>query len=252
MKRIAIFFAFLWPLPAMADCVVLLHGLARSQASFTLMEAALEAEGYEVVRPGYPSTSANVARLADAVMPFAFDRCTDRIVHFVTHSMGGILVREWMAKQSTHPPGFGRVVMLAPPNQGSEVVDVLGDLAAFGWFNGPAGREMGTGENSVPKALPPVDYPVGVIAGDTSLNPYFSSLLPGVDDGKVTVVSTRVDGMADHITLPVTHTFIMNSPTVIAQTLAFLQSGQFDTSIGWLDAVLDRFDPDEESGDAER
>ena len=223
---------------ASARCVVLLHGLARTETSFALMEAALEAEGWRVVRPGYPSTEAPIDELTRRTLPDAVAECGTPKVDFVTHSMGGILVRQWVAEVGSDR--IGRVVMLGPPNQGSEIIDELRDVIAFDWINGPAGMQMGTGAGSLPRRLPPVDFELGVIAGSQSLNPYFSSILPGPDDGKVSVASTKVVGMKAHITLPVTHTFMMNNPRVIAQTVEFLSKGRFDPQLTLLGAVLEQ------------
>lgn len=219
-------------------CVVLLHGLARTETSFALMEAALEADGWRVVRPGYPSTEAPIEELTHQTLPNAVAACGTERVDFVTHSMGGILLRQWVAEVG--PDRVGRAVMLGPPNQGSEIIDELRDVIAFDWINGPAGMQMGTGEDSLPRSLPAVNFELGVIAGSQSLNPYFSTLLPGEDDGKVAVSSTRVAGMSAHITLPVTHTFMMNSPRVIAQTVKFLDTGKFDPELTLLGAVLEQ------------
>ena len=200
--------------PAMAgECVVLLHGLGRSHLSMTLLQFALENAGYEVWNKGYASRSATVEELAP-VVGAAIEDCRARgaqRVHFVTHSMGGILVRAYFRNRQV--PDAGRVVMLAPPNRGSTVVDANRESWWFRWSTGPAGQQLGTGPDSLPNTLPPLPLEVGVIAGRY--------------DGKVSIRNTRLPEMKEHLIVDSAHTFLMNTPTVIRQVKAFLKEGSF-------------------------
>jgi len=213
--------------PENSQCVVLLHGLARSAASMDSVQDELLANGYRVVNYGYPSRSDTVQVLAQVAIPEAVAACVDAdVVHFVTHSMGGILLRAYLVEHELLR--LGRVVMLGPPNQGSQVVDRLGRVPGFALLNGPAGKQLGTAATDLPRALGPVDFELGVIAGTRSLNPLLSQLLPNPDDGKVSLAATKVAGMTDFIALPVSHPLMMNNKEVLGQIVAFLAKGRFN------------------------
>lgn len=211
------------------DCVVVLHGLARTSYSMRPVARALTNE-YNVINQGYPSRKHSIETLSELAITPALKQCpSDAKVHFVTHSLGGILVRHYLSEHNIS--NLGHVVMLGPPNNGSEVVDQFQSTPVSNWFfskaNGPAGAQLGTQDQSHPVNLGPVKFSLGVIAGNVSYSPFFSRAIDGEDDGKVSVERSKVDGMKDHITLPVSHTFMMNDVTVIQQVQYFLQHGAF-------------------------
>lgn len=204
------------------DTVILLHGLARSHRCMRKLEKALKQAGFHTLNMHYPSTRHDIETLAAMVMPAALDRCRQaRRIHFVTHSLGGILLRSYLQQYSI--PNLGRVVMLAPPNQGSEVAASLQRYALFRHCFGPAAAQLG----DVPQKLGKADFELGIIAGNRSINPLFHYWLRGDNDGTILVDDTRLTGMKDHLTLPVSHPFIMTDTAVITQVLYFLREGQF-------------------------
>jgi triacylglycerol lipase len=193
------------------------------------MQRALTEAGYTVWNVDYPSRTSLISKLADDAIGKALAQCRQNgatKIDFVTHSMGGILVRSYLARHSM--PDLGRVVMLAPPNQGSELVDKLSGFKIFKWINGPAGNEMGTDRDSLPNLLGPANFPLGIIAGDRSINWINSLLIPGPDDGKVSVERAKLAGMTDFLVVHATHPLIMRNREVIRQTIAFLRNGKFN------------------------
>ena len=207
--------------------VILLHGLARTARSMNRLGKRLQQEGYQVVNQGYPSRRAGIKTLARFTIPRAL-RCCDGAdtIHFVTHSMGGILLRYYLEKNTI--ANLGRVVMISPPNQGSEIVDRLGSYWWFRLFHGPAGAELGTGPGSITDRLGRATFQVGIITGNRSGDPVLSSLLPSPNDGKVSVKSAKLAGMQDILEIPCGHTFIMNNQQVQQQVVFFLGHGRFD------------------------
>ena len=232
MRHVIVFVALAFVgTPAMADdCVVLLHGLARTSMSMNKMERELEAAGYLTANIDYPSRDHTVEELADMVVPEGLAACREQsgpdTIHFVTHSLGGILVRQYL--QQHEVPELGRVVMLGPPNQGSAAVDELRDVPGFDWLNGPAGKQLGKGENSVPLKLGPANFELGVIAGNRTIDPITSAVLENPDDGRVSVEDTKLDGMADFVVVEHSHAFMMRMQRTIQLTKAFLSTGRFD------------------------
>jgi hypothetical protein len=211
------------------QCVILLHGLARTRNSMRRMENELKKQGFCAVNVNYPSRKLPIAELASLAIDSGINESLKKgaeSIHFVTHSLGGILVRQFT--QDHQIDRLKRVVMLGPPNQGSEAVDRLKKIPGYKLMNGPAGSELGTSDEDLPFNLGPVNFELGVIAGTRSVNPFLSTLIPGKDDGKVAVEKTKIGGMKDFIELPVSHTFMMRNSKTIRQTIYFLEHGEFD------------------------
>ena len=210
------------------DGVVLLHGISRTALSFRKMQAALEAAGFATLNIDYPSRRYTLEALAEHIHPAValFADGSEGQLHFVCHSMGGLLARAYISRY--RPAHLGSVVMLGTPNGGSEIADRLKNVSLYrAWF-GPAGAQLVTRRDAVTNALfPPVDYPVGIIAGNRSVDPVASLFLPKPHDGRVSVENTKLDGMADHIVIGASHPWLPGNGVAIEQTIAFLSDGRF-------------------------
>jgi len=214
----------------LGECVVILHGMGRTYKSMANTQEAITKAGYHTVNLDYPSTKKNIESIAREDFPGALEQCQQfdpAEIHFVAHSLGGIVVRK--AIKEDRPAKLGRVVMFSPPNRGSSVVDSIGDWWLYVWLNGPAGQQLSTAADSVPNQLGPVDYPVGIITGDRHAfyDAWLSKIIPGMDDGKVSIERTKLDGMSDFLVVHESHSFIMNSEYVQAETVHFLRHGKF-------------------------
>ena len=217
------------PVANPTECVILLHGLGRTTLSMQRMKRSLEGNGYYVANVDYPSRDHKIEVLAPLAIENGLDQCGENpgtaTVHFVTHSLGGILVRVYLADNAI--ANLGRVVMLAPPNQGSQAVDEMERIPGFDWLNGPAGYQLGKGPESVPLSLGVPDFDFAVIAGDRSIDPITSAVLDDPDDGKVSVSDTRLEGMRDFVVMPVSHAMIMQDRQVIRLVMNYLARGSF-------------------------
>lgn len=220
------------PAPAANQHVILLHGLARTPSCMKRMEKSLSGEGYVVHNVGYPSRQFTAEVLVKSHIEPAINNCREQgaeKIHVVAHSLGGILLRLYVREHPT--PDLGRVVMLGPPNQGSEIVDKLGHLSLYRWINGPVGSQLGTkGDSALATTLGPVDFELGIIAGNRSINIILSRFISGRDDGKVSVENTRVEGARDHTVIRCSHPYLMSSRQSIDLVQRFLATGSFEAN----------------------
>jgi alpha-beta hydrolase superfamily lysophospholipase len=210
---------------------ILLHGLARTNLSMRRLATQLSARSYRVHNLNYPSTAHTIEVLADHTLHKIVGPLVEEngpLIHFVSHSLGGIIIRYYLKHHKV--PNLGRVVMLSPPNQGSELADILRD-SFYQTLSVPAVGQLGTGSDSVPLNLGPVDFEVGVITGNRSINPLGSRLIAGPSDGTVAVERAKVAGMSDFLVLPHSHTFIMLRKGVADQVIHFLEQGRFERRV---------------------
>lgn len=208
------------------DRVIMIHGLGASAAQFRPIEEALEEQGFDVIRCEYPSTRYGIRELSGEL----FSRIVnvlgegDQKIHFVTHSMGSLLLRVHLEENEFE--NLGRVVMIAPPNQGSEIIDYYRDNSFFARFSGPAVLEMGTSQDDLPRSLGPVDFSPVIIAGTRSGNRHYSRIIPGVDDGRVSVNSCAVEGMEKLIKVDSTHEEMLYDERVIEIVVKILSQSR--------------------------
>ncbi len=210
--------------------IVLLHGILRSKTDMLPLTIYLEKRGYSTINILYPSRKMSL----EEIVEFVHDKIKnnshytpDKTLHFVTHSMGGLIARYYIAKRK--PENLGKVVMLGPPNTGSEFADLLTETELlaplFEKIFGPAGQQMTTDYEHIEHDI---TYPLGIIAGNVSVNPLSPWVLKGEHDGIVPVERTKIEGMSDHIVMKATHSFMMFNPAVMAQVAHFLEHGHFN------------------------
>jgi triacylglycerol lipase len=210
------------------DYVVLLHGIGRNAAFQDSLGGFLGAHGYRVINESYSTKRHSIREIAARYLAdLLARRCSDgRVkIHFVTHSMGALVLRSFL--QGHRPGNLGRVVMLAPPNQGSELADIFGRLGVWRWWMGPAGLELSTGPAGIHRELPSADFEAGVLIGDRSQSFIFNRFIPGPNDGRVSLARARLEGMADFRIVAETHDSITRSRPVFRSVLRFLETGAF-------------------------
>lgn len=217
------------------DTVVLVHGLGRSPRSLLAVRWSLWRSGYRVVSVRYPSRRVTVQEAVDEWLVPALERLVlepGSRVHFVTHSLGGILFRAWARKRPSEFP-LGRTVMLGPPNQGSEVLEALSRHRWVRRLLGPVVEELGANERSLPRQLGAVPPDTGIIMGNRAVIPFFREILGPESDGIVTVAGGWVAGQADFMVTAADHTFMMWRPQVLQAVNRFLKEGCFLPHNAW-------------------
>ena len=207
--------------------VILLHGFFMRPITMLPVERALRKAGFDTASPPYRSRAHAFEQIVEDLLP-ALRGAGKGPVHFVTHSMGGLVARALIAR--ARPAEMGKVVMLGPPHHGSEWVDLLAAARIGGAFFGPAEEVLSLRRpERVETLMGEPDYPLGIIAGDRPYGlPFISQrIMSGPHDGAVSVASTHLEGEDDHVVLPVSHSGMMWNRAVQGQIVHFLRHGKF-------------------------
>jgi pimeloyl-ACP methyl ester carboxylesterase len=211
-------------LPAMnGKAVILVHGIGRSSKSLSRMASVLRDAGYHVVGFDYPSTRIEIPASAEYLHQVIESLEGIDEINFVVHSMGGLVVRAYLKEH--HDPRIRRMVMLGTPNQGARMASLLEKNTLYRTLYGPAGQQLVEDPNGLIAALPTPEFEFAIIAGVRGTEQGYNPLIAGDDDGTISLECTRLPGAADTLCVKAMHSFLMNSPEVIAATQQFLQTG---------------------------
>lgn len=216
----------------MAEAIIFIHGMGRKHHSFKSLQKEAERQGYITYNQSYPSTKQKVEVSSEQYIGKALDALKAHAptkIHFVTHSLGGLLIRYYLSHYTIK--NLGAIVMLAPPNQGSHVTERYKSLFWYKTATGVAGQQLGISNNPFLTSLKPINTKLLVIAGTRSSDPWFNSVFDEAHDGKVSVSSTKLTESHEHITIEVGHTFIMNNPKVQKHTFDFLNNYRIDEKL---------------------
>lgn len=210
--------------PMDGPAVILIHGLLQSSRCMTSMAASFKDAGYTPIEFDYPSTQVTIpeaARYLDKLIK-SLDGIDE--INFVTHSMGGLVVRAWSLEYDD--PRLRRMVMLGTPNQGAELADITHQYWILRTAAGPGARQLGTRPNGLIPKLPLPKCEFAVIAGSSGTPAGWNPLIPGDDDGTVTVESTKLPGAADFVTVRTLHSRLLWDEESRLHCVNFIRDGR--------------------------